>query len=86
MYRLYNRRLVIQAAQLQLNETAALLGLNKTTRFINVLDLGAVRNSASGQQTAPGYDLTIELPLFDFGSSRVARAESTYLQAANRLA
>ena len=79
-------RLDIQAAQLQLNATAASLGLTKTTRFINVLDLGAVRNSASGQPTAPGYELTIEIPLFDFGSSRVARAESTYLQAANRLA
>ena len=79
-------RLDIQAGQLQLKETAASLGLTKTTRFINVLDLGAVRNSASGQQTAPGYELTIEIPLFDWGSTRVARAESTYLQAANRLA
>lgn len=79
-------RLDIQAGQLQLKETAASLGLTKATRFINVLDLGAVRNSASGQRSAPGYELTVEIPLFDWGSARVARAESTYLQAANKLA
>lgn len=79
-------RLDIKASQLQLKETASSLGLSKATRFVNVLDLGYVRNSATGQQTAPGYELTIEIPLFDWGSSRVARAESTYLQAANRLA
>ena len=81
-----NDRLDIQAGQLQLKQTAASLGLTKTTRFINVLDLGAVRNSATGQPTAPGYELTIEIPLFDWGSARVARAESTYLQTANQLA
>ena len=79
-------RLDIQAGQLQLQETAASLGLSKATRFVNVLDLGYVRNSASGQQTAPGYELTVEIPLFDWSRARVARAEATYLQAANRLA
>ena len=81
-----NDRLDIQAGQLQLKQTAASLGLTKATRFINVLDLGVVRNSATGQPTAPGYELTIEIPLFDWGSARVARAESTYLQTANQLA
>ena len=79
-------RLDLQAAQLQLKDTAAALGLTKTTRFINVLDLGAVRNSASGPSSATGYELTVEIPLFDWGSSRVARAESSYLQVANRVA
>ena len=81
-----SERLDIQAAQLQLKETATALGLTKATRFINVLDLGAVRNSASGQPSAPGYELTVEIPLFDWGSSRVVRAEASYLQVANRVA
>lgn len=79
-------RLDIQAGQLQLRGTAASLGLTRTTRFINVLNLGAVRNSETGLPTAPGYEITLEIPLFDWGSARVARAESIYLQAANQLA
>jgi outer membrane protein TolC len=37
-----------QAARLDTEQTAATLGLTRTTRFINVLDLGAVRNSEGG--------------------------------------
>ncbi len=70
-------------------ETAALaesLGLNKTTRFINVLDLGAVRNTDSGAPHATGYEIGISIPLFDWGDARVAKAEAIYMQAAHRLA
>jgi outer membrane protein TolC len=79
-------RLDVQAGQLQLQETAASLGLTKTTRFVNVLDLGTVRNSTSGQPSAPGYEVTLEIPLFDWGGTRVARAEASYLASAGRLA
>ncbi len=70
-------------------ETAALaesLGLNKTTRFINVLDLGAVRNTDSGTPRASGYEISISIPLFDWGDARVARAEAIYMQSVHRLA
>ena len=78
-------RLDLQAATLDTQQTAASLGLTRTTRFINVLDLGAVHNSAGGQ-SARGYELTLEIPLFDWGSAKVARAEATYMQSVNRLA
>jgi outer membrane protein TolC len=77
-------RLDIQAAKLETQHTADALGLTRSTRFINVLDLGAVRNS-SGGRSAPGYELTLEVPLFDWGSARVARAEASYMQSVNRL-
>jgi outer membrane protein TolC len=80
-----NERLDIQAARLDTEHTASTLGLSKTTRFINVLDLGAVRDSAGGTRTR-GYELTLEIPLFDWGSTRVARAEATYMQSVNLLA
>lgn len=80
-----NERLDIQAAKLDTEHTASTLGLSKTTRFINVLDLGAVRDSAGGTKTR-GYELTLEIPLFDWGSTRVARAEATYMQSVNLLA
>ena len=80
-----NERLDIQAAKLDAEQTASTLGLTRTTRFINVLDLGAVRNT-DGPTATRGYELTLEIPLFDWGSARVARAEATYMQSVNLLA
>jgi hypothetical protein len=80
-----SERLDIQAAKLDTEHTASTLGLSKTTRFINVLDLGAVRNNEGGTKTR-GYELSLEIPLFDWGSTRVARAEATYMQSVNLLA
>ena len=40
----------------------------------------------SGEPRANGYEIEFELPLFDFGSTRMARAEATYMQAVNRTA
>ena len=80
-----DERLDIQAARLDTERTASTLGLTKTTRFINVLDLGAVGNSEGATNTR-GYELTLEIPLFDWGSTRVARAEATYMQSVNLLA
>jgi outer membrane protein TolC len=78
-------RLDVQAARIEAAQTAASLGLTKTTRFINVLDLGYVRNT-SGGVSAPGYAITLELPLFDWGSARVAKSEAIYMQAVNKVA
>jgi outer membrane protein TolC len=80
-----DERLDIRAARLDTEHTASSLGLSKTTRFINVLDLGAVHNS-DGATSARGYELTLEIPLFDWGSARVARSEATYMQSVNLLA
>src|SRR5471032_2308921 len=83
--RALRERLDIQAATLDTQQTASALGLTKTTRFINVLDLGAV-NADAGEPHVRGYQLTLEIPLFDWGTARVARAEAVYMQSASRLA
>jgi outer membrane protein TolC len=80
------QRLDVQAAKLDAQATAANLGLTRTTRFVNVLDLGYVNQTATNVPTARGYELTLELPLFDWGGARVARAEGVYMQAVNRVA
>jgi outer membrane protein TolC len=79
-------RLDIQAAKAEAAQTASSLGLTRTTRFLNVLDLGYVRNSSAGQPSAPGYAITLEIPLFDWGSARVAKSEAIYMQAVNKVA
>ncbi len=79
-------RLDIQAARQQTASLASSLGLTRTTRFINVLDLGYLRNTDSGLPRATGYELSLEIPLFDWGSARVAKAEAIYMQSVNQLA
>jgi outer membrane protein TolC len=79
-------RLDIQAAKLDTEHTARSLGLNKATRFINVLDLSGIRESETGTNGMRGYELSIEIPLFDWGGAKVVRAEATYMQSVNRLA
>ncbi|MEB0135382.1 TolC family protein [Actimicrobium sp. CCC2.4] len=79
-------RLDIQAAKLQLQATAASLNLTRSTRFVNALEIGGVRNSASGNPPETGYELSLEIPLFDWGTARVAKAEATYMQGVHQLA
>ncbi|MGZ5198429.1 MAG: TolC family protein [Telluria sp.] len=80
------QRLDVQAARQDAEATAAALGLTRTTRFINVLDLGYVRNTGAQTSAGHGYEVTLELPLFDWGGARVARAEATYMQSVNKVA
>lgn len=79
-------RLDIQATKIEAAETASSLGLTKATRFVNVLDLGYLRNSTSGLPAASGYEISVELPLFDWGTARVAKAEAVYMQSVNKVA
>ena len=80
------QRMDVQAAKLGTEQVAKNLGLTRATRFINVLEAGAVRNSYNDAPTQRGYTISVELPLFDWGSARVAKAEAVYMQAVNRTA
>lgn len=79
------QRLDIQAMQLQMQGLAKSLGLTRATRFINVLEIGPARvlEGTRSQPYKKGVDISVELPIFDFGTARVARAEATYMQALN---
>ena len=77
-------RLDVQAARLDAETTARHLGLSRRTRFINVFELGLSRNSSNQAPTQRGYEISVELPLFDWGDARVAKAESLYMQAVHR--
>ncbi len=75
------QRLDVQAAKAAAEQTAKNLGLTRTTRFVNVLELGLLRNSSNEAPTQRGWEVGFELPLFDWGGARVARAEAVYMQA-----
>lgn len=81
-----DKRLDVLAARRSAEATARSLGLSKATRFVNVLHAGYQNSSATGESRRNGYEIELELPLFDFGAARVARAEATYLQALHRTA
>lgn len=80
------QRLDVQAAKLDVEQTARNLGLTRTTRFINVLEMGLVHNSSNEAPTQRGWEIGFELPLFDWGTARVQKAEAIYMQAVNRAA
>ena len=86
--RAMQERLDLQAVRLNAEALAKNLGLTRTTRFINVLEFGPAR-VLEGARTSgwkKGYEIGFELPIFDWGSSRVAKAESLYMQAVERAA
>ena len=79
-------RLDIRSARRETEALAASLGLTKTTRFLNVLDVSYLRNSEPNGLRETGYEISLEIPLFDWGGARLAKAEAIYMQAVNRVA
>src|SRR5207248_5825052 len=79
-------RLDVQAARKEVDGLAASLGLTKTTRFINVLEVGYKSKSDTGLPLKGGYEVSVELPLFDWTGAKVARAEYVYMQGVDRAA
>jgi outer membrane protein TolC len=79
-----SQRLDVLAARRDTEATANALGLTRATGFINVFDAGYANKSTSGQPRENGYQVSLELPLFDWGGARVARARAQYLQAVHR--
>ncbi len=80
------KRLDVQMAMRSAEAAARAQGLTKATRFVNVLELGYQNKSETGAPRANGYEIELELPLFDFGATRAARAEAIYMQALHRTA
>jgi outer membrane protein TolC len=81
-----NGRLDVLAARRELDAMGRALGLTQGTRFINVLDAGYHNVSETGHPRGNGYEVSLEVPLFDWGGARVASARARYSQAVDRLA
>ncbi|WP_176648373.1 TolC family protein [Duganella sp. SG902] len=81
-----SQRLDVLIARRDSEATASALGLTKATAFVNVLDAGYANKSSSGQPRENGYEVSLELPLFDWGGAKVARAEALYMQSVHRTA
>jgi outer membrane protein TolC len=80
------QRVDIRAAKRDTETLASSLGLTRATRFINVLDLGPAATREDPEPWKRGFEVSLQLPIFDWGSARVARAEAVYMQALHRVA
>jgi len=81
-----SQRLDVLSARQDAQATAQALGLTRTTRFIDVFDAGYANKSTTGAPRENGYQVSLELPLFDWGGARVARAQASYMAAVHRTA
>jgi outer membrane protein TolC len=81
-----SQRLDVLAARRDTEATAAALGLTRATGFINVFDAGYANKSSTGLPRQSGYQISLELPIFDWGGAKTARAEAGYMQAVHRTA
>ena len=81
-----DQRLDVRMARANLDFVAREQGLTRVTSFVNGLDVGVTRKSETGLAPQRGYDLSVPLPIFDFGDATRARAQATYMAALNRTA
>jgi outer membrane protein TolC len=84
--RAMTERLDVRAAALETESLAGSLGLTRATRFINVLEFGPAATKEDPEPWKRGFEVSLQLPIFDWGGARVARAETIYMQALHRVA
>jgi outer membrane protein TolC len=87
-----DHRVDLQIARIEVEALAKSYGLTRATHFINVLDASGISKTQKDKGVGEphsdggGFDVTFEVPIFDFGRPRVREAEQRYMQAVNLLA
>lgn len=82
------RRVDLQMARIEVEMLAKSYGLTNATRFISLLDVAGIakKTRENGEtEREHGFEVEVQIPLFDFGEVKVRQAEENYLQAVNRL-
>jgi outer membrane protein TolC len=90
------RRVDLIMARMEIDILAKELGLTRKTRFINALEVAGVSTTEKevitdgGQSEVDktsrrGFDIDFQIPIYDFGESRIRLAEETYMRGVNRL-
>mgnify|MGYP003417408710 CR=1 FL=1 len=86
---LTNQRLDVRMAQSQLDAASKSQGLNLLTSLTDI-ELGVIRNTVKDtvegtSEKSKGYELSIRLPIFDWGDAQRASMNAATLAAANRM-
>ena len=87
------RRVDLIVARLELDAMAQRLGLTEATRYVSLFDLTGISNYGRVEETGideeefpTGFEVELQIPIFDMGEARTRRARETYKGAVNRLA
>lgn len=76
----------VQLAKLQTEQLAKNLGFTKASRFVNVLEVGITQQTSKHADVEHGLQIGFELPLFDTGEARLAKAQAQYAQSLHMVA
>ncbi|MCS3727257.1 TolC family protein [Bradyrhizobium betae] len=83
------RRVDLQMARIELDLLAKALNLTEATRFVTLLDLAGISRKTKEPEGTPfrqrGFDLQLQIPIFDGGEVRVRQSAESYNIALNRL-
>jgi len=80
------QRYDVQVAKRVTESLAESLGLTRATRFINVLEVGPARTKEDPEPWKRGFEISLQIPIFDWGDARLAKAESIYMQSVQHVA
>jgi cobalt-zinc-cadmium efflux system outer membrane protein len=69
-------RLDVEAARKNADAIASLHGLERKTRLLGPIDVGYDRQKETNGSVIQGPTLSLQIPLFNWGSGRVARAQA----------
>ena len=78
------QRLDVQTARRETESLAESLGLAKVSRFVNLLQVGALSEKEADEPRHRGFEIDLRIPIFDFGGARTVRAEHLYMQSVSR--
>jgi outer membrane protein TolC len=78
------QRLDLRSAREQIAQLARQVDLARVSRWVNVAELGLARETADEGPTRRTVELGFEIPIFDTGDARLARAQHVYMQAVHR--
>jgi outer membrane protein TolC len=81
-----DQRLDVRMAKANLDFVAREQGLTNVTSFVNGLEFGVKDDKQTSAGTQRGYDISVPLPIFDFGDATRSRVQATYMAALNRTA
>ncbi len=82
-------RVDVTIARQELSILAKSIDLAEATRFISLLELSGIVDTErddDGRKTRGGFELALEIPIFDGGQVKLRRERESYMRAVNRLA
>ena len=82
-------RVDVAMARQELAIMARSVDLAEATRFVSLLELSGIvdtERDPDGRKTRGGFELELEIPIFDGGQVKVRRERESYMRAVNRLA